>query len=424
MIDFIETDELKLKDGETEEEYELRICGMHDDMSLTWDEIASIINSALGYNYTESRYRRLYKAYCLGLKRATKAVENQADASENQNEEINSQENKVEEPEYSEEETELRLKYAGSAERLAFLRETRQDSRFERFYKNIADAILRCGKLEEPALLRPLPEDRNDEEYVVPIADMHLGAKFKSVNNEYSIDIAKQRLDLAASEIISFITEKDLRKITVLSLGDMIQGMLRVSDLKLNEAEVVNAFVIACRLIAGFLNKLSQYCEVDYIHVCYSNHEQPRYLGTKASELAGEDMGKISFAYIQDVLANNSRVHVYGDTQKDYYEFNIFDFKCFASHGHQVKDLKNVTKDLANRHRTFYDYVFLAHSHSAKEFITGEDGNHDVEVLVAPSIIGSDPYADSLMVGSKAAIKIFGFNKTYGHNESYKFILN
>ena len=68
--------------------------------------------------------------------------------------------------------------------------------------------------------------------------------------------------------------------------------------------------------------------------------------------------------------------------------------------------------------------MFLAHSHSAKEFITAEGLNHDVETLVLPSLIGSDPYADKLMVGSKAAIKIFGFDKKYGHTESYKYILN
>jgi hypothetical protein len=194
--------------------------------------------------------------------------------------------------------------------------------------------------------------------------------------------------------------------------------------LKLNEKDVVDAFVIAERLLAGFLNSLSKYCKVKFIQVCYSNHEQPRYLGTKANELAGEDMGKILFAYLQDVLALNERVEIIGDIEKDYYEFKIFDFECFAEHGHQIKSIADANKNLTNRHRKFYDYVFLAHSHSAKEFITAEGQHHDVETLVLPSLIGSDPYADKLMVGSKAAIKIFGFDKKHGHTESYKFILN
>lgn len=135
-------------------------------------------------------------------------------------------------------------------------------------------------------------------------------------------------------------------------------------------------------------------------------------------------MGKILFAYLQDVLADNNRVEIIGDTERDYYEFKIFDFDCFAEHGHQVKSITDANKDLANRHRKFYDYVFLAHSHSAKEIITAEGENHDIETLILPSLIGSDPYADKLMVGSKAAIKIFGFDRKYGHTESYKYILN
>ena len=86
--------------------------------------------------------------------------------------------------------------------------------------------------------------------------------------------------------------------------------------------------------------------------------------------------------------------------------------------------MKDVGKDLANRHRIFFDYIFLGHSHSAKEFIFAEGDSHDAEVLVAPSLIGSDPYSDKLFVGSKASIKIYGFDSKYGHTESYKFILN
>ena len=87
----------------------------------------------------------------------------------------------------------------------------------------------------------------------------------------------------------------------------------------------------------------------------------------------------------------------------------------------------SASKDLANMHRKFYDYVFLGHSHSAKEVITSEGAEgdvHDNEVLVAPSFVGSDPYADKLMVGSKPACKIYEFDAKYGHIASYKIILN
>ena len=423
-------DEIKVKTDETDEEYEVRICALKNEYDLSWDDIAAIINSELGQNYTESRYRKMWKAYCLGVKNTAiqKRPRNKQEGEYLKASVIDADFNcgpkDIEPEEFKlEDDADLREKYATTADRLSYLRELRQDARFERFYKNISDAIGRVGRLDVPLYLGP-NKAQTDKEYIIPLADLHLGAEFESINNSYSIPEAKRRIELAASYVRDFVREKGLEEITILSLGDMIQGMLRISDLRLNETDVVNAFVYAIRLIAGFLNTVSAYCHVKYIQVCYSNHEQQRYLGTKASELAGEDMGKISFAYLQDVLANNPRIKIFGDTTKDYYEFKIFDFECFAAHGHQVKTLNDISKDLTNRHRKFYDYIFLAHSHSAKEFIAAEGKNHDIEVLVAPSLIGSDPYADKLFTGSKAAIKIFGFDRVFGHTESYKYILN
>ena len=172
------------------------------------------------------------------------------------------------------------------------------------------------------------------------------------------------------------------------------------------------------------MNKLSKYCEIEFIQVCFSNHDQLRFIGTKASEFANEDLGKILFAYLTDILSLNDRVKILGDVDKDYVEFKIFDFECIALHGHQVNNIASISKDLTNRNRKFYDYVMLAHSHSAKELIAAEGEHHNIEVLVAPSFIGSCPYADKLMVGSKAGCKVFEFDSKYGHTASYNIILN
>lgn len=417
--------EIKLREAETDEEYEIRICGLKDELDLSWDDIAAIINAELGQNYTESRYRKMWKAYCLGVRNTAiqKRPRNKQEGEYLKADTIEIDNNEESEDVESLRDSELRERYATTADRLSYYRELRQDARFERFYKNIANAIKETGKLEVPIYMGE-KFSKNEKKYIMPLADLHLGANFTSINNKYSIEEAKKRIELAANRVKEFVKEHNINEITIISLGDLIQGILRISDLKLNETDVADAFLYAIRLIAGFLNAISAYCYVDYIHVCYSNHEQTRYLGSKASELAGEDLGKISFGYLQDVLSMNPRIKILGDPTKDYYEFNIFKFQCFAAHGHQVKNLSDISVDLTNRHRKFYDYVFLAHSHSAKEFISAEGEHHDIEVLVAPSLIGSDPYADKLFVGSKAAIKIFGFDEKYGHVESYKFILN
>lgn len=400
MIDF-EDIEYKRLDDETEDDYILRVCGLKEDKQLFWDEVARIINKELDLNYTESRYRKLYSAYKKGKEEVEKEV-----------------------IEFSPEEVEVREKYANSCDKIAYSRLMRQDARFERFYRLVGKQI---SQLPPPQFLNENKINsyiNNDKEHVLCFADLHIGAKFTSINNSYSMQEAQNRFEKALAYCRDYVSKNNVRKLTVLSLGDEIQGMLRISDLRLNEKCVVDAFVFAERLIANFLNELSKYCYIDYKMVVYSNHNQNRYLGTKASELAGEDMGKILYGYLTDVLALNDRVTVYANEEADYTEFKIFDFNFIMLHGHQISNIQNAIKDLSNTHHKFYDYVILGHTHSLKEYPGGEGEHYNMEVLVAPSVCGSDPYADKLQVGSKAGMVIFEFDKKYGYTDKHNIILN
>ena len=68
--------------------------------------------------------------------------------------------------------------------------------------------------------------------------------------------------------------------------------------------------------------------------------------------------------------------------------------------------------------------AFLTDFHNGKEIPCFEGCCNDTEILISPSFVGSDPYSDSIMKGSKASVKIYGFDDVYGHVETYKFILN
>lgn len=400
---------------ESEEDYKIRVCGLRQDYRLTWQDLADIINQELGLSHTESKYRREYNLYLRGRE----------DAQEERMTAPTEQPKLRPEEEYYHfvgEEMELRERMMSSTERTPYYRLMRQDARFERFYKYVGAEIKR---LPVPNLLREIKaEEQGDHEFVMALADLHIGACFESVNNKYSMKIAQERFEKLLSRMADFVGKHDIQHLRILSLGDIVQGILRISDLKLNEAPVIDALVFAMRLIADFLNKLSQYCYIDFLQVLYSNHDQLRPLGTKASELGAEDMGKILFAYLQDVLADNPRVSIVGDKEHEYLEFKIFDFNCIAMHGHQVKDVKNLYKDLANRHHKFYDYIFLGHTHSTKELVNAEGEHHECKTCVTGSFVGSCQYADSLFVGSKASVKIYEFDEVEGQIVSYQIILN
>jgi hypothetical protein len=307
------------------------------------------------------------------------------------------------------------------ATKVEYGRDIRQQSRFELYYENVRDAIT---TLPLPEFYPIITELENIKEYALTIADIHAGAKYISQNNESSYENCKDKFQLLLGETIKFVQDKGLTKIKVICLGDSIQGILRISDLKLNESSVVEATVFVARMISQFLNELSAYCYVDYFHTPTSNHSQTRPLGTKSSEVASEDVEYVISNYIKDVLQNNNRITVNLNSGKEYIKIPILDFEVLAMHGHQFKSISNSLKDISQLHRTFYDFLFLAHFHAGNEMIVGESVIADTEVIICPSFIGSDPYSDSLMKGSKASCKIFGFDYYKGHTETYKIVLN
>lgn len=300
----------------------------------------------------------------------------------------------------------------------------RNEARHEMYYEQVGAL---CQSL-------PLPEfkpyqtnivDDVEHYYLVTLSDVHYGAKFQSENNEYSPEIFKERLKYLLTNLIDFVERKQIKKLWIAELGDSLQGLIHMTDLKINDTAVVKAVVDFSRLIASFLNELSVYVDIEYTHVPSANHTQNRVLGAKASELAEEDMEYVIGNYISDLLRDNNRVQVkLADEGKQYVQIDIPEYSIYAMHGHQIKDINNSVKNLSMLIGKQIDTLILGHYHSGKEIPVGEGVSHDIEVLISPSFIGSDPYADKLMCGSKGAVKIYGFDEVNGHTESYKIILN
>lgn len=295
-------------------------------------------------------------------------------------------------------------------------------ARQELYYEYVGSVI---QALTPPQYNLLISNEQHEVNYVVGLADVHYGATYHSINNEYSTDEAKRRFEYLTSRLINFVEDKQITNLTIVSLGDLIQGVLRLSDLKINDSSIVKATVEVCRLIANMLNELSAYTNINYYHTPSANHTQIRVLNAKASELADEDLEYLMGNYIKDLCANNERITVFlADEGNDYIEIHVPNNEIIAMHGHQLKNVENAVKDISILHKKFYDTVLLGHYHNGKEIPSHEGILGDAEVLISPSFIGSDPYSDKICKGSKACVKIYGFDKLCGHTETYKIILN
>lgn len=399
---------LKRLDGETQDQYFYRVCNMKDSLGFTWPQMAEIFNNEFGCNKGDTAYRKEWAAF-------NRIFNANADKLVGDNTYLN----EVKEATQKLEKERQKL----YATKIEASRNLRQESRSELFYENVRSAI-ETLPMPEIVVNRAL-HLVGDKEYLLCLADIQAGAKFEVPTNTYSLDVCQDRFNKLLGDVINYVQANNIVNLKVVGLGDSVQGILRLTDLKLNETSVVEATVMVARMIACFLNQLSAYCYVEYYHVPTSNHSQTRPLGSKASELACEDMEYVIGNYICDMLIANHRVAVYLNSKYDFIEIPIFNFNVLATHGHTIKNLDTALKDLSATHRKLIDYVIVGHWHNGKVIPGNEHDSHDTEVLMCPSFQGTDPYAFyKLGLSSKAACKMFVFDEKYGCTGTEKFILN
>lgn len=296
----------------------------------------------------------------------------------------------------------------------------REEARRELYYENIGKTIER---LKVP-VLKPLFLEKNDKGYILDFSDVHYNATFKSITNSYSRKECENRFKLLLGETIKYVVDNKINTIYIVNGGDSLQGMLRISDIQLNDTSVVQSLIEFQNIMASFLNELSVFCNVKYYHVNSANHTELRLLNAKAGQMSVEDMEKIIVNYLHDILLDNERVFINREFLGDTTQFEMNGFNFISIHGHQLKDIKDGIKDLSDKWDKQFDYLILGHYHSGVEMVVGERNGYAKEVLVCPSFVGTCPYADKLMVGGKAMAKIHTFEKKKGRVNTFNIILN
>jgi len=412
MEDFI----LK-KESETNFEWKIRLCNakLDKEIDYDWSELITILKlecssdhlRKLSYAYKE------FSAY-INDKQKEKIIINNSEAKLTTEEDdfIHQLEEKIEKLEKERKKLQ--------ATKIEKNRNQRIESRFELLYENIKDAI----ETIEPPIFAPVYPTNMKQEHVVVMSDVHYGSTFVGVTNQYSREECVKRFNKLLGELIVYVKENKVSKIKLINGGDSLQGMLRISDVRMNDIPVVDALVEFSKIMIVFLNDLSKYCNVEYYHVNSANHTELRLLNASAGQMAVEDMEKIIVNYISDSLVSNERVSVNTQFNQDNIQFKILDYNVIALHGHQLNNVKTALRDLSDKYDKPFDFLILGHYHSGVEMVVGERKTYAKEVLVCPSFIGTCPYADKLMVGGKSTVKIHMFEEGKGRRRTENIVLN
>ncbi len=401
-------DEFKRLPKETLVDYAIRLGKMEQSREfygINWTTIQKLMNSETGKSVNKDYWQRKIRAYL-------EVYEN------DQQKEIGVK--KVEQKKLEEIMERRKLQ----ALRIDLSKVHREQARQELLYEQVKSSITRIPLPEFEAVLNQRKNCEGIREGLLAFGDIHYGKEFESLNNKYNCDIAHSRMQNLLNKTIKIVHNEQFEKIKVLNLADDIEGMtLRASQLTALQIGLTDQVIEFSKMMASWLNELSRYVEIEYIHVPSANHTEIRPFNSKRGQFPEEDLEKVIMNYIHDSLLDNNRIEI-PINKNGIVPFKIVGYDAIALHGHQLKNKQNAIKDLSFQYHKFFNYLYLGHFHHSDYMTTGATESANCEMIQVPSVMGSDTYSDSLGLAAKAGATFDIFEKGKGRTAQYNITLN
>lgn len=285
----------------------------------------------------------------------------------------------------------------------------------------VVEAINTLPSLTFP---KPILDTVAYQEGILPISDIHYGKKCTikglkgEIINQYNEEIYKKRMDQLLLETIRISKKEFLTKVNVLLTGDLIDGMLRMTQLQKLQYGIVDSTMQLADHLAHWLNELSYHVKID-LYTCLGNHSQIRPLGSSNGDFAEENMEKIILWFIKSRLENNPNVNVI-DNHSDFIFFNCNGINVMASHGEE-KNLEQAIKDYMLLYNEAIHLFIGGHLHTKENKSIGisHNGLSDVEYCRVKSICSIDDYSTKLRKSSGAGTSLFIIEEGKGKTITY-----
>lgn len=358
--------DLILREGETREQYIVRVASQREKYGYTWDEVAEIINSQLGLNYGECAYRKTYAAF----KKLTDAMGGTSD-------ERLLREIRDERRELYKERTKLR------DERNEYNAMLRSQARYENAVETFSQVI----KEHIPAIYEAVDRSSfgNGSEMIAMISDMHCGMECKNAHTRLTGDELWRLLDDYLRQIVHIGRTHASKAIHILLGGDLISGIIHTS-LRIEACKnVIEQVMEASDMIAGFIGECARVFDSVHIHYVCGNHG--RVVPGKDDALRGENFDTLIPYYVSCACAKLENVEVIEPMDATLDVFNVLGRRCALVHGNNDKsstvadDLMPIAGDL--------DYIFMGHTHTTAMVPT----RSACRVIVNGSFVATDGYA-------------------------------
>lgn len=392
---------LKRSPDENLREYKLRLFKNKDLYNISYQKIADLLNEETGQNYGESKYRKYMTPFIDGY---DFAIRNNASIKE-----------AIAELDQKEKEFNI-AKIQFQDQRREYNSYLRHEGRLDNLLKKLLNSIE--DDLENKKPLEWYNRDMTglqtsgDNAGILLLSDIHKGLDTSHHWNTYNNDVFKKRLSQVVNDVILMRDKHEINELHVLSLGDLIHGMIhRLTRIKETEDAIQATQSVAesfSEMLSIFANNFPK---VKFYSV-KGNHD--RVSARKEEEINTESFHEFIPWYIESRLSKFENVEVVENEVDG--EILIADIKghtYFGVHGH----LDNVSSSIQNltlMMREFPTAVFSAHIHR-----NYENEIHGIDLITNPPFAGTDDYAKNRRLTSKARQKFVIADKYGIKGEEY-----
>jgi len=290
----------------------------------------------------------------------------------------------------------------------------REQSRLELFFERIDESIDKLIKKKPRNIPKSINNDNNETKIICSFADCHYGVDFdiRGFNNEilnkYNPEVFMERMWKLKDELLNFCEMNNCKNVSIIDLGDSIEGILHLSQLKSLKGNIVDDIMDYAEFIADWLENLSEDINIDF-YTSEGNHSELRIITGSKGDFPHENLEKIYSRAIQRMLRDNSNIKIHKSLNGLNY-FNVNGFDILTAHGNNEKNIKNSIKEYEDTYGIKVNYMLVGHLHCKNEI---EIANGK-EIIQVRSVMGVNEYSNTIKKTSKSGALMFTIHKDYG----------
>ena len=269
-------------------------------------------------------------------------------------------------------------------------REYRKELTSEARFENLIDVLkAEIANLDELPLYHygeRVEKNKKPKDAILALSDWHIGAMVDTQWNCYSVDIAKERMEQLLNKVKRYILNYNITNLVVEINGDMVHGLINVSNRVQSEEDVVSQIIIVSDMLSYFINELKPYVRNLKVVTTLGNHG--RLIPNKKESINKENMEMLIPEFLK--LKLDKDINILTSNGLDFIKYKIGDRVICLSHG-QYDKVNEVIEDFSKMYKCVPNEIHLGHTHSYKDI---NDSN--IYITVNGSLMGSDEHAVNL----------------------------